>query len=90
MIDFETPSEITAKKLFVPATKAALTLPAAKAALATRKKGGKNVKSVKKNDYLLPNDMHFSSMQLLRLFMKPKFTVGIGFGYFWFGPLTGS
>ncbi|QRV88845.1 condensin complex subunit 2 [Ceratobasidium sp. AG-Ba] len=75
MIDFETPSENTAKKLFVPGTKSALTLPAPKAPQGARKKGAKNVKPVKKNDYLLPNDMHFSSMQLLRLFMKPKFTV---------------
>ncbi|CAE6527201.1 unnamed protein product [Rhizoctonia solani] len=72
MIDFETlPSENAAKKLFVPATKAVLTLPSAKLA----KKGSKGAKSVKKNDFLLPNDMHFSSMQLLRLFTKPKFTV---------------
>ncbi|KDN42839.1 hypothetical protein RSAG8_06593, partial [Rhizoctonia solani AG-8 WAC10335] len=69
MIDFETPpGENAAKKLFVPATKASLTLPSAKAA----KKGSKGAKSVKKNDSLLPNDMHFSSMQLLRLFTKPK------------------
>ncbi|CUA78174.1 Condensin complex subunit 2 [Rhizoctonia solani] len=72
MIDFETPpGENAAKKLFVPATKAVLTLPSAKVA----KKGSKGAKSVKKNDALLPNDMHFSSMQLLRLFTKPKFTV---------------
>ncbi|KAG8726798.1 hypothetical protein FRC12_023074, partial [Ceratobasidium sp. 428] len=74
MIDFETPSENTAKKLFVPGTASALTLPGAKTAQGT-KKGSRNVKPVKKSDYLLPNDMHFSSMQLLRLFMKPKFTV---------------
>ncbi|KAG8744178.1 hypothetical protein FRC10_010644 [Ceratobasidium sp. 414] len=75
MIDFEAPSENTAKKLFVPGTNSALTLPGAKTSQGARKKGAKNVKAVKKNDYLLPNDMHFSSMQLLRLFMKPKFTV---------------
>ncbi|KAG8703105.1 hypothetical protein FRC08_003077 [Ceratobasidium sp. 394] len=75
VIDFETPSENTAKKLFVPGTNSALTLPGAKTSQGARKKGAKNVKPVKKNDYLLPNDMHFSSMQLLRLFMKPKFTV---------------
>ncbi|CAE6402264.1 unnamed protein product [Rhizoctonia solani] len=72
MIDFETPpGENIAKKLFVPATKAVLTLPSAK----TAKKGSKGAKSVKKNDFLLPNDMHFSSMQLLTLFTKPKFMV---------------
>ncbi|CAE6482102.1 unnamed protein product [Rhizoctonia solani] len=72
MIDFETPpAENTSKKMFTSATKAVLTLPSAKAA----KKGSKSAKSVKKNDFLLPNDMHFSSMQLLRLFTKPKFTV---------------
>ncbi|KAG9127436.1 hypothetical protein FRC07_013881 [Ceratobasidium sp. 392] len=75
MIDFETPSENTAKKLFVPGTVSALTLPGAKSSQGTKKKGAKNVKPAKKNDYLLPNDMHFSSMQLLRLFTKPKFTV---------------
>ncbi|KAF8705174.1 Condensin complex subunit 2, partial [Rhizoctonia solani] len=72
MIDFETPpAENFAKKWFVPATKAVLTLPSAKVA----KKGSKGAKSIKKNEFLLPNDMHFSSMQLLRLFTKPKFTV---------------
>jgi condensin complex subunit 2 len=77
MINFLTPSENTAKTLFVPATKAVLTLPSAKVSQTTRKKGSKNAKPVKKNDFLLPNDMHFSSMQLLRLFTKPKFTVSM-------------
>ncbi|KAJ1306772.1 hypothetical protein OPQ81_007758 [Rhizoctonia solani] len=72
MVDFETPpGDNLSKKLFVPATKAVLTLPSAKAG----KKGSKGAKSVKWNDFLLPNDMHFSSVQLLRLFTKPRFTV---------------
>ena len=29
----------------------------------------------KKDEWLLPDDMHFSSRQLLRLFLKPKFAV---------------
>jgi hypothetical protein len=29
----------------------------------------------KAQKYLLPEDMHFSSKQLLRLFLKPKFMV---------------
>ncbi|ELU43650.1 condensin complex component cnd2 [Rhizoctonia solani AG-1 IA] len=58
MIDFETPpAENFAKKWFVPATKAVLTLPSAKVA----KKGSKGAKSIKKNEFLLPNDMHFSN-----------------------------
>jgi condensin complex subunit 2 len=44
-----------------------------------RSKGGKGAKKEEKRDeHLLPNDMHFSSRQLLRLFMKPKFTVSGG------------
>lgn len=29
----------------------------------------------KRDDHRLPDDMHFTSQQLLRLFLKPKFTV---------------
>jgi len=30
---------------------------------------------LKRDDHLLPDDMHFTSQQLLRLFLKPKFTL---------------
>ena len=33
--------------------------------------------AVKDDTHLLPNDMHFSSKQLLKLFLKPTFSVSI-------------
>jgi len=38
----------------------------------TSKKGSKRKKE-KRNDHRLPDDMHFSSRQLVTLFLKPKF-----------------
>lgn len=80
-IDFLNPPEQTAKQLFVPASKTTMiTLPSKTGAVTagSTKAGGKNSrikKSAKRDDYLLPDDMHFTSQQLLRLFLKPKFTV---------------
>jgi condensin complex subunit 2 len=66
-IDFLTPSEQsikeTNKKLFAPSTRGmSITLAAKK-------------KSSKVDDQTLPDDMHFSSRQLVTLFLKPKFAV---------------
>jgi hypothetical protein len=82
VIDFETPSTVSSKKLFEPGTKTAISLPAVKT---KKRKIGINGKKGKKakeeeeeeerDEHLLPDDMHFSSRQLLRLFLKPKFTV---------------
>ena len=84
VIDFEGPSTVTTKKLFEPGTKTATTLPAPKVKKRKVTKGTKRGKRVKeeeeveeRNEHLLPDDMHFSSRQLLRLFLKPKFTVSV-------------
>jgi len=79
-IDFLNPAEQTAKELFVPAAKSTMiTLPtksgAATAAGTKSSKTSRVKKSTKRDDHLLPDDMHFTSQQLLRLFLKPKFTV---------------
>lgn len=83
-IAFLDPAEQTAKQLFVPATKSSMiTLPAKTGAVtAAGTKGSKNSRTkkvVKRDDHLLPDDMHFTSQQLLRLFLKPKFTVCMEF-----------
>jgi condensin complex subunit 2 len=74
------------KELFTPATRGAgINLPgsgagaaAAKARKKTaRNKKGKNKVKEKKDDYCLPDDMHFTSRQLVTLFLKPKFSVSI-------------
>jgi len=67
-IDFsaDTPAPET-KKLFV-SSNASITLPIAK-------KQKRRALQEKREDYLLPDDMHFSSQQLLRLFLKPKAAV---------------
>ncbi|KDR67994.1 hypothetical protein GALMADRAFT_231631 [Galerina marginata CBS 339.88] len=73
-IDFLTPSDKElkdlTKELFAPVTRGAgINLPGTGAANA--KKGKK--KKEKRDDHKLPDDMHFSSRQLVTLFLKPKF-----------------
>lgn len=77
-IDFVSPAEKdlkeTAKELFAPVTKGAgITLPGTSSA---SRKGGRGKKTKeKKDDHRLPDDMHFTSRQLVTLFLKPKFSV---------------
>ena len=77
-IDFLTPpekdiKELT-KELFAKATKGAgINLPGT--GPAAGKKGRK--KKEKRDDHKLPDDMHFSSRQLVTLFLKPKFFVSM-------------
>lgn len=60
------------KELFAPVGKnQSINLPGTGG---TVKKGAKKAVE-KKNDHRLPDDMHFSSRQLVRLFLKPKFEV---------------
>ncbi|CAK9782303.1 barren [Cutaneotrichosporon oleaginosum] len=61
-IDFGADGEKSTKELFARGTRAAISLPRTK-----RKRV--------RDEFLLPEDMHFSSRQLLRLFLKPKFAV---------------
>jgi len=70
-----TPPDKTLKELtselFAPVTKGAgINLPGT----TTGKKGSKKKKE-KRDDHRLPDDMHFSSKQLVTLFLKPKFFV---------------
>ncbi|KAL0953512.1 hypothetical protein HGRIS_004736 [Hohenbuehelia grisea] len=78
-IDFLTPSEKSikelSKELFAPVTKGAgINLPGTGAgAKKGKKKLGKEKE--KRDDHRLPDDMHFSSKQLVTLFLKPKFSL---------------
>jgi condensin complex subunit 2 len=81
-IDFMSPAERdlkeTAKELFAPVAKgASITLPGTSSTSASRKKGrSRKIKEKeKKDDHCLPDDMHFTSRQLVTLFLKPKFSV---------------
>ncbi|KAF8889366.1 condensin complex subunit 2/barren [Infundibulicybe gibba] len=72
-IDFLTPSEKElkelSKELFAPVTKGiGINLPGTGPGAKKSKK-----KTEKKDDHRLPDDMHFSSRQLVTLFLKPKF-----------------
>lgn len=76
-IDFTQPAR-SSKELFAPATGAtSLLLPGGVGATVAGKEGKRRSKKAisKRDKHLLPDDMHFSSAQLLRLFRKPKFTV---------------
>ncbi|EGN96565.1 hypothetical protein SERLA73DRAFT_111171 [Serpula lacrymans var. lacrymans S7.3] len=85
-IDFLTPAEkdlkATAKELFAPVTRGAgITLPAYSSSAKTASKKGsrgkkaKEEKKEKRDDHTLPDDMHFTSRQLVTLFLKPKFSL---------------
>lgn len=76
-IDFsaDTPAPDT-KKLFL-GSNASITLP-------IPKKQKRKALQEKREDYLLPDDMHFSSQQLLRLFLKPKAAVRLIVSHFMF------
>ena len=79
-IDFSSPAEKdlkeTTKELFAPVTRGAgITLPKYTSGRGSRGKKGK-VKG-KQHDHTLPDDMHFSSRQLITLFLKPKFSVSL-------------
>lgn len=57
------------RKLFTPGTRSATQLPA-------RKTSSRRSAAAKRRDeFLLPDDMHFDSRQLLRLFLKPKYAL---------------
>ncbi|KAJ9094193.1 hypothetical protein QFC19_008045 [Naganishia cerealis] len=84
LINFEDPEAPSAKDLFAT-SKTVITLPAistkrGRAGTPPKGKKGKKAKEAGdvtdiRDEHLLPDDMHFSSRQLLRLFMKPKFTL---------------
>ncbi|KAK7031391.1 condensin complex subunit 2 [Favolaschia claudopus] len=81
-LDFTTPAdkdldELT-KELFAPATGkgAGINLPGTGPAARKTKKKGKEKE--KKDDHSLPDDMHFTSRQLVSLFLKPKYQLKVG------------
>ncbi|KAF7294486.1 Condensin complex subunit 2 [Mycena kentingensis (nom. inval.)] len=75
-IDFSAPRDKQLKQLtdelFAPAGKGAgINLPGM--GPSARKTKSKKAKGKEKDDHMLPDDMHFSSRQLVSLFLKPKF-----------------
>ena len=75
-IDFASPAtaSTSSKTLFAPAPRSTLTLTSSGK---SKRSGKKSVGDSRKRqeEWLLPDDMHFSSRQLLRLFLKPKFAL---------------
>ncbi|TFY75376.1 hypothetical protein EWM64_g8638 [Hericium alpestre] len=83
-IDFMSSAEADlkeqAKELFKPVTRGAgVTLPKSvfgkNAATARKGRGRKAKEKEKLDDHTLPDDMHFSSRQLVTLFLKPNFSL---------------
>lgn len=80
-IDFLTPVEKSqkeiAKEIFAPVARGgSINLPNANAKSTTKKgKGRRSKEKEKRSEQTLPDDMHFSSRQLVTLFLKPKFAV---------------
>ncbi|KAI0272463.1 condensin complex subunit 2/barren [Gloeopeniophorella convolvens] len=77
-IDFLSPAEKdakqTVKELFAPVTRGAgVTLPKNSSKRVSKGKKGKGKE--KQSEHTLPDDMHFSSRQLVTLFLKPKFSL---------------
>lgn len=77
-IDFLSPAEKdlkdTVKDLFAPVTRGAgISLPKYTSGKGSKGKRGKAKE--KQSEHTLPDDMHFSSRQLVTLFLKPKFSV---------------
>lgn len=70
-IDFGADGEKNTKELFARSTRTAITLPSSRASRTALKKRRGELR----DEFLLPEDMHFSSRQLLRLFLKPKFAL---------------
>lgn len=60
------------RQLFAPGTRASTLLPAK-----SRTSKGGSASAKRRDEFLLPDDMHFDSRQLLRLFLKPKYAVGV-------------
>ncbi|KZT63492.1 barren [Daedalea quercina L-15889] len=84
-IDFLIPSgkdpKVIAKELFAPVTRGAgITLPGPSSSKGPSRKGdkrrsGKEKEMERRNDQTLPDDMHFSTRQLVTLFLKPEFSL---------------
>lgn len=78
LIDFAGETTVSSKELFTPAGKTGIVLPSTTGAAAVttgKRKPKKTAGLTRRDEHLLPDDMHFSSAQLLRLFLKPKFSV---------------
>ncbi|KAG7443664.1 barren [Guyanagaster necrorhizus] len=79
-IDFLTPpdpnmdQEDMKKELFAPAARGA-GINLAGTSSASRKSKKKGKENEKRDDHRLPDDMHFTSKQLVSLFLKPKFSL---------------
>lgn len=79
-IDFSQSLETPISELFAPVKgKGGIDLPVTKTWASRVKKSskrkGNNEQEIRRSDQTLPNDMHFSSRQLVTLFLKPKFSV---------------
>ncbi|EJD48065.1 barren [Auricularia subglabra TFB-10046 SS5] len=76
-VDFSAPAEKSAKELFAPVARGAgITLAALARPGSVPTKGKKKVVVPESRDnHLLPDDMHFSSKELITLFLKPKFSL---------------
>ncbi|GAA5982564.1 hypothetical protein JCM10908_006700 [Rhodotorula pacifica] len=68
-IDFANSAALSAKELFAAAN------PKSSITAAARKTSRKSAASNADDDYTLPDDFHFNSQNLLRLFLKPKMTL---------------
>ena len=79
-IDFLTPAEddlkARQKALFAPATRGpVINLPGPSTTKSKRGRKKAKGKEEKRSNQTLPDDMHFSTKQLVTLFLKPKFSV---------------
>ncbi|KZV96402.1 barren [Exidia glandulosa HHB12029] len=80
-IDFFAPPERTAKELFAPVTRgagitlSALARPSSTPVTTKGKRKAVAPPPDTRDNHILPDDMHFSSKELVTLFLKPKFSL---------------
>lgn len=74
-MDFSEPPALSAKELFAAANPKSSITTAATRRPTARSRAASSSATAGEEDYTLPDDYHFNSQNLLRLFLKPKMTV---------------
>ncbi|BGP58418.1 hypothetical protein JCM8202_004242 [Rhodotorula sphaerocarpa] len=89
-MDFSEPPALSAKELFAAANPKSSITTAATRRPTARSRAASSSATAGEEDYTLPDDYHFNSQNLLRLFLKPKMTLRMRRRNLQFGETTGG